>query len=593
MPTTNTKGVEPASPKVKTWTVVSTPEELSQALKGNPSFRPQQIGKILVDEGLVTEKQLNEALEIQAGDPKLRLGEILQNQGMATHETIISTLAEKLGLPFVKLKDFEVDPICLNRLPVDVARRHQVLPLMVHDRRLVVAMEDPTDQETIHLLRFLAGTSLEIVVATKGELQAAINRHYGDTEQESAIGDLGLEQQVDPDEDERRAMEQLGSERPIVRLVTNIIREGIKRRASDIHIQPQDGRVDLIYRIDGSLVYIRKLAKALLPAVVSRIKIIGRMNIAERRLPQDGRTRVVEGDAVCDLRMSVIPTSQGESVVVRILNQNQGLLSIDELGFNKRDQEIFESLISKSNGLLLVTGPTGSGKSTTLYAGIGEVRKKNVHIITTENPVEYEMDGVQQIAVNTVPGYTFARALRNILRHDPDVIMVGEIRDTETANIAVESSLTGHLVLSTLHTNSAAATITRLVEMGVEPYLLSSTLIGVLAQRLIRRNCRHCMIEEKVDAKTRKVLGVGPREKFYKGKGCDHCNGTGYYGRMVTYELMQISSDMRRLIAANSPSGQYLDQAIADGMIPLTEQAIGLARKKHTSLAEVYRVRLN
>jgi type IV pilus assembly protein PilB len=592
MPSTKTKPAEKA-PKVRGSLVVSTPEEMTEALKGNPTFRPQQIGDILVQEGLVTETQLSNALQIQAEDPKLRLGEILQGQGAATHETIVSTLAEKLGLPFVRLKAFPIDTMCLNRLPVDVARRHQVLPLMEHDRRLVVAMEDPTDQETIHLLRFLAGTSLEIAVATQGELRAAINRHYGDTEEEHAIGDLGLEHEVDHDEDERRAMEQLGSERPIVRLVTNIIREGIKRRASDIHIQPQDGRVDLIYRIDGSLVYIRKLSKALLPAVVSRIKIIGRMNIAERRLPQDGRTRVVEGDNVCDLRMSVIPTSQGESVVIRILNQNQGLLSIDELGFNKRDEEIFRHLVHKSNGLMLVTGPTGSGKSTTLYAGIGEVRKQNVHIITTENPVEYEMDGVQQIAVNTVPGYTFARALRNILRHDPDVIMVGEIRDKETANIAVESSLTGHLVLSTLHTNSAAATVSRMVEMGVEPYLLSSTLIGVLAQRLIRRNCRHCMTTEKVDAQTRKALGVGPREKFYKGEGCDHCNGTGYYGRMVTYELMQVTPELRKLISANGTSGQYQDQAIADGMVPLTEQAIGLARKKYTSLAEVYRVRLN
>lgn len=592
MPSTKTQGAA-AKPKVRTWTVVSTPEELAEALKGNPSFRPQQIGKILVAEGLVTDKQLRHALEIQAGDPQLRLGEILQDQGAATHETIISTLAEKLGLPFVRLKDFEVDPVCLNRLPVDVARRYQILPLMEHDRRLVVAMEDPTDQETIHLLRFLAGTSLEVVVATQGELQAAINRHYGDTEEESAIGDLGLEQQPDPDEDERRAMEQLGSERPIVRLVTNIIREAIKRRASDIHIQPQDGRVDLLYRIDGSLIYIRKLAKALLPAVVSRIKIIGRMNIAERRLPQDGRSRVVEGDAVCDLRISVIPTSQGESVVIRILNKNEGLRSIDQIGFSKRDLEIFQNLIHKSNGLLLATGPTGSGKSTTLYAAIDEVRKQNVHIVTTENPVEYEMDGVEQISVNTVPGYTFARALRNILRHDPDVIMVGEIRDQETARIAVESSLTGHLVLSTLHTNSAATTVTRLVEMGLEPYLLGSTLIGVLAQRLIRRNCPHCLAQEKVDASVRRNVGVGPKEKFHKGEGCDHCNGTGYFGRMVCYELLQVTPEMRKLIASNATAGQYYDQAVADGMIPLTEQAIGLARKKHTSLAEVYRVRLN
>lgn len=567
-------------------------EQLNRALSAHPSFYPHRLGEILVEAGLITERQLQDAIEIQEQEPHRRLGEILNDQGVVTQETVIATLALKLGIPHVRLKSFDIDPMAIARISAETARRYQIFPLMFYRGRLVVALSDPTDQEIIHLLRFLTGLSIEPVVATVSDIRQALTEHYGSSEEESAMGQLGLMEDESLAQ-EQEAIEQLGSEKPVVRLVGNIIREAIQRRASDIHIRPQDGQVDLLYRIDGSLIRIRHFSKALLPAVVSRIKILGRMNIAERRLPQDGRTRVSSGDTVCDLRISVIPTSQGESVVIRVLNKSAGLKSIDEIGFSKRDQEIFEHLIHKPNGLLLVTGPTGSGKSTTLYAALAEVRNQNVKIITTENPVEYEMSDIEQIAVNTVPGYTFARALRHILRHDPDVIMVGEIRDRETAQIAVESSLTGHLVLSTLHTNSAAATVSRLVDMGVEPYLISSTIIGVIAQRLVRKNCPYCRVEEKVSPNVRKSVGAGPREKFYRGEGCDHCNETGYFGRMVTYELMQISPEMRRLIARNANSGEYYEQAVADGMVPLTENALELARAKHTSLEEVYRVRLN
>lgn len=567
-------------------------EQLTKLLSGSPSFNASRVGEILIEEGLVNREQLKDAIEIQQQEPHRRLGEILQERGSVTHETVLSTLALKLGIPFVQLKNFNVDPMAVSRLSSEMARRYQVCPLMFYQGRLVVALSDPTDQELTHLLRFLTGASIEPVIATVTDIRQALMHNYGASEEESAMGQLGIVEEGDSAQDSD-AIEQLGSEKPVVRLVGNIIREAIQRRASDIHLRPQDGQVDLLYRIDGSLQMIRRFSKALLPAVVSRIKILGRMNIAERRLPQDGRTRVTSGEQVCDLRISIIPTSLGESVVIRVLNKSAGLKSIDEIGFNKRDKEIFEHLIHKPNGLLLVTGPTGSGKSTTLYAALDAVRKMNVKIITTENPVEYEMEDVEQIAVNTVPGYTFARALRHILRHDPDVIMVGEIRDRETAQIAVESSLTGHLVLSTLHTNSSAATVTRLVEMGVEPYLVSSTLSGVIAQRLVRRNCPHCRVEEKISTSVRKSVGAGPRERFYRGEGCDHCGGTGYFGRMVTYELMQVMAEMRKLIARNANMGEYFEQAVADGMVPLTQQALELARAKHTSLEEVYRVRLN
>ncbi len=316
------------------------------------------------------------------------------------------------------------------------------------------------------------------------------------------------------------------------------------------------------------------------------------MNIAERRVPQDGRARVVEGGNVVDLRISIIPTVEGESVVIRLLNTEVGLKTISELGFSERDLPVFSDLIHKSYGIILVTGPTGSGKSTTLYAALEEVRKQNVNIITVEDPVEYHIPGIEQIQVNSAIGFTFARALRNILRHDPDVIMIGEIRDEETARIAVQSALTGHLVLSTLHTNDASGAVTRLMDMGIESYLLSSSLLGVLAQRLMRRNCIECAREEDVEPGIRISLGVPKDEVFYKGAGCERCNGTGYSGRLAVYELLLVTSGLRRLIKEGVASEQIQREAAKEGMVPLTANALSQARIGVTSLEEVYRVRL-
>lgn len=571
--------------------MVRSSDELTAVLKELPEFRPHSLGELLISESLITPEQLNHAMRAQESQPDKRLGEILQAQGVVSHETIIKTLATKLGLPFVRLENFDPDPMAFNRLPAEAARRYRILPLMFFRGRLVVAMTDPTDQEALHLVRFMTGSSVDVAVVTETEMNRALGRYYGSSDEASAMGQLGISDYDDADRDNRE-LEKLGSDKPVVRFVANILSEAIQRRASDIHIRPQHGHVDLLFRVDGALGKIRTFRKALLPAVVSRIKIISGMNIAERRLPQDGRCEVTRDDSLCDLRVSVIPTSQGESVVIRILKKDGGLKSMDQIGFTGEDLARFQELASRPNGLLLVTGPTGSGKSTTLYAALNEIRRQNVKIITTENPVEYEMDDVEQIPVHSVPGYTFALALRHILRHDPDVIMVGEIRDHETAQIAVESSLTGHLVLSTLHTNSAAATITRMTEMGVEPYLLASTLSGVLAQRLVRRNCPHCRETEDVDENVRRHLGVEAGEAFVRGAGCDNCAGTGYHGRMVTYELLVNTAAVQRLILNDADAAEYQMQAKRDGMVPLTSHALELARQGHTSLAEAYRVRL-
>ncbi|WP_168188141.1 GspE/PulE family protein [Hahella sp. CCB-MM4] len=520
----------------------------------------------------------------------------LEKSKSMSDEEVHRALASKLGIPFIQLKNFVISPEAIAMVPGEFARRYLLMPISLEHEKLVVAMDDPCNLDAIDALQFITNRHLELVTASKADIFQALGEFYG----ESSIDDEILAAEDDREKVEASfhkdkevgELERLSRERPIIRLVSRIIVEGIRRRASDIHIRPRENIVDLYYRIDGTLIKIRSFSKNLLPAVVSRIKILGTMDIAERRLPQDGRSRVVDQESIVDLRISIIPTVEGESVVIRLLNLNAGLLSISELGFNTRDEELFTDLLHKSYGMILVTGPTGSGKSTTLYAALQEVIKQNVNIITVEDPVEYHIDGIEQIQVNTAPGYTFARALRHILRHDPDVIMIGEIRDEETGKIAVESALTGHLVLSTLHTNDAAGAITRLIEMGVEPFLINATVLGVLAQRLVRRNCPHCIAEETPEPLVLKSLGVSAEEVFYKGQGCDHCHHTGYKGRIAVYELLKVSSEMHAFVQHGVAVDDIHAQAMKEGMMPLTENALNLARQRTTSLSEVYRVRL-
>ena len=573
-------------------TVAITADDLKKALEEQADYPARKLGELLIADGLISLKQLAYALELQKRDRKMRLGDILVDMGATTAEAVHATIAHNLGIPFVKLQDFDIDPKVLPLITEELARKHVLMPLMLHQDSLVVAMQDPTNMEANNLLRFTTGHNVEAAVATREDIEWAIGKYYGVADAENLQTLEGREE--DQDQSEREFLEavRLGKEKPIVRLVTGIILSGIGQRASDIHLHPTRKTADLLYRIDGILVKSRSFNKAILPALVSRIKIIGRMNISERRLPQDGGARVIHKDKVVDLRISVIPTVDGESVVIRILNTEVGLKSVAELGFNQNDEAVFSDLLRRNNGIVLVTGPTGCGKSTTLYAAIGEVRKQNVNLITVEDPVEYHIDGVEQIQVNPIAGYTFAKALRHILRHDPDVIMIGEIRDQETGKIAIESALTGHLVLSTLHTNEAASAVTRLMEMGMEPYLLSATLLGVLAQRLVRRNCPHCAAEETVEPGIRKFLGITDDEVFYRGAGCEKCNHTGFSGRMAVYELLRATPELRDRIQAGVTAGELHAQALKDGMTPLTQNALAQARQRKISLAEAYRVRL-
>lgn len=499
-------------------------------------------------------------------------------------------LAERLGFSYVTLSDYHIDESILSLIPAEFARKNDVMPLTLDHSHLIVAMAHPMRQDIFQALGFITGLTLDIVVANVKDVQWAIRRYYG--VQDDALALESIESHIHLSAEEL-ALEKLGNENAIVRLVNNIIRDAIDRKASDIHLRPCEKNVELIYRMDGTLTIIRYISKSLLPAVVSRIKILGGMDIAERRIPQDGRSCVRSHDNVVDLRISIMPTVEGESVVVRLLNSKVGLKSIVDLGFSAHDEDLFRDLLHKSNGVFLVTGPTGSGKSTTLYAALDEVKKQNVNIITVEDPVEYHMDGVEQIQINHATGYTFARALRNILRHDPDVILVGEIRDQETGKIAVESALTGHLVLSTLHTNNAAGAVTRLLEMGIEPYLLNGCLLGVLAQRLVKLNCQNCLEVEPVDKLVRQSLNVSETEVFYHGGGCEKCNNTGVVGRIAVYELLRVDAKIKAIIKPEVATTDIHQQALASGMIPLTDNALLRARAKEISLAEAYRIRLD
>ena len=532
-------------------------------------------------------------------DPSSRtllLGEILEQRGIVSDEDLHLALAEKLKLPFVYLADFDIDSQALSYLPEELARQYRLLPIALLDgKRIIVAMDDPTDNDAIQTLAFVTGKPIEVVIAARGDILTAIDRYYRNDISESStqsINALFESESPSVQELERQLAERLSQQKPIVRFVNHLLKSGIRRRASDIHIRPTEEGANLIFRIDGTLVDISCFNKITARGVISRLKILGGMNIAIKRLPQDGQSRIICDGSTVDLRLSIMPTVEGESVAIRILNKQANLKNLDDIGFRPHELNLCRELIQRSSGMILVTGPTGGGKSTTLYCMLQEIIQQNVSIITVEDPVEYRVPGIEQVQVNTAAGLTFARVLRNVLRHDPDVVMIGEIRDRETAQIAVESALTGHLVLSTLHTNSAAATVTRLLEMGIEPYLINATLLGVVNQRLVRLNCPDCLVEEPSQDALHRSLGLSAAETFYHGAGCSHCNDLGFHGRMAVYEFLQVTPLLRQCILQAVDTDKLWAQAIQDGMRPLTQNALDAARQRLIPLSEVYRVRM-
>lgn len=497
----------------------------------------------------------------------------------------------RLGIPLVRLAGLEPSADALRILSPAMARQLRAVPLRTQQGMVAVAMEDPCAANALATLDFLSPERTIVLVASPRDIREAIARLYDQVEDRDVVRQLGLDPASTTIESEQEA-QRLAREAPVVRMVKTMITEAVRRRASDIHLRPGEQGTDVLYRIDDEMVPVRRLMRALHPAVVSRIKVLGAMNLAEHRRPQDGRTsHVMDDGRKIDMRISVLPAVHGESVVVRLLDANEGLWNLDQLGLVDRDRERLDDVMSRSHGMFLTTGPTGCGKSTTLYAMLLELRKQRINILTIEDPVEFHVEDVQQMQVNRAAGFTFASAMRNFLRHDPDVIMVGEIRDQETADIAVESALTGHLMLSTLHTNTAATTVTRLLELGVAAYLLRASLLAVMSQRLVRLTCPHCREEETVSPHVRQALGVGAEEVFHAGRGCTQCDGLGVHKRRAVYELMVMTPRLQAQVVPGAQADEIQRIAIEEGMVPITQAAVALARSGVISLAEAWRVR--
>lgn len=564
--------------------------QLLESLQLAPAAERRSVTDILLSRGLISQSQVMNLTAAMESDYNAVLRFI--DTESINEEDFQRAMACHLAVPYVDPTEFEIDPMAIDVVPAQLARDHKLIPLCFIGTGLVVAVTNPADARLRDVLALSLNHSVEFVIAARERIERTLARWYGPSDDQDVMLEVTHPQVSGDSESKTMDAGTVGGQRPTVRLVHNILMDAIAQRASDIHIRPLEKEVELLFRLDGVLVKIRSLPKSVVGAVVSRIKILGNMDIAERRVPQDGRIRLTRDGRDIDLRLSVIPTVQGESVVIRILDTQAGLKSIDDLGFSEIDQARFADLMTRTAGMVLVTGPTGCGKSTTLYAGLQQIKRQDVHIVTVENPVEYRLDGVDQIEINSATGFTFPLALRHILRHDPDVIMIGEIRDFETARIAVESALTGHLVLSTLHTNDAASAVVRLVEIGIAPYLINASLLGVLAQRLVRQNCSNCIGQETVPPYVRLALGVGDDLVTLRGAGCERCHGTGYRGRRAVYELLEISPRLRELIADGTSIASIQSHAVSEGMQPLTENALTLARAGATSLAEVYRIRL-
>ncbi|HQL63154.1 MAG TPA: ATPase, T2SS/T4P/T4SS family [bacterium] len=498
----------------------------------------------------------------------------------ATEEDLLKLYATQVGMPFVKLSEIEFDEDALNLVSPDLARQYKIFPIRFNKQTGVVtiALVDPLNVRTIDDLRVWLGHEIEGVIGNADEIQSLIDEYYGTGHEsvDEVLSTLQSERyQIDLKDDNFGDLERIANEAPIVKLVNLVLLQAIKERASDLHIEPFERSLRIRYRVDGILHETVPPPKHLTNAIISRVKVMAGLNIAERRLPQDGRIKLAMADRNVELRVSCLPTVNGESVVMRILDSEVMGLQLDQLGMLPDTLEIYEKIISRPSGIVLVTGPTGCGKTTTMYASLARIFSPMLKMITTENPVEYQMDGIVQVNINQAVGLTFARCLRSILRQDPDIIMVGEIRDLETASMAIESSLTGHLVLSTLHTNDAPGTLTRLVDMDVEPFLITSAVVAVLAQRLVRVICLDCKEPYTPDPHILKEMGVSPEDvaniTFFHGKGCSECNYTGYRGRVGIFELLTLSDPVKDLVLKRAASSEIFHQARKDGMRTLRE----------------------
>jgi type IV pilus assembly protein PilB len=558
----------------------------------SPVKRTRALGEILVEDGLITEEQLDQARHESEQSGK-SLGRTLIDMGLVNEAALVKALATQIGLPFMDLSDFQIDMTAASLVPQSLAKRYTALPIAFEEETLIVAMSDPGNVFAVDDIRTLTGRDIRIVVSTRTDIADAIERV---SRVDAEVGDLAATAAAEEAEsDEISALKESVDEAPIVKLVNLLITQAVNDRASDIHIEPQERDVRIRYRIDGVLHEVMRSPKSIQNGVLSRLKIMADIDIAERRIPQDGRVGLVVGGKAIDLRVATMPTVYGEKAVIRILDKSHALLNLSDLGFSEHNMERFERSFRKPYGMILVTGPTGSGKSTTLYATLNILNDVDRNIITVEDPVEYRLGGVNQVQMNPKAGLTFASALRSILRSDPDIVLIGEIRDAETAQIATQAALTGHLVLSTLHTNDAPSAVTRLTEMGIEPFLVSSAVDAVLAQRLVRVLCEKCKEYYQPTADALKEARIplmpdGSIPRLYRPIGCNACGNTGYRGRMAVHEVMVMSEEIERMTVERRSSEEIAKVAHEQGMLTLRQDGILKVLDGRTSIEELFRV---
>jgi type IV pilus assembly protein PilB len=553
---------------------------------------PDKLGDILVREGLITLEQLKKALQEQKSSG-MRLGYTLVKLGFIEETEVTKMLARQYRMPAVDLSRFEVDPKILKLIPPDIATKHVVLPLKREGRTLTVAIADPNNVAAIEDIKFITRCDVFPVIAGEYTLRNAIDRYYqqSDAQLQSLLKSVEAEEDlevVEDQEDEDVKAQDLADDAPVVKLINGLLTDAVKRGASDIHIEPFEHEMRVRYRVDGALHEVMKPPVKMRAALTSRVKIMAQLNIAERRVPQDGRIKLKMGAKVIDFRVSTLPVLFGEKIVLRILDKGNLTLDLKTFGFEPKSEADLLKAILNPYGMVLVTGPTGSGKTTTLYSALSRINQIDVNIMTAEDPVEYNLMGINQVLVRNEVGMTFAAALKAFLRQDPNIIMVGEIRDLETGSIAIKAALTGHLVLSTLHTNDAPSTITRMVDMGIEPFNVASAVNLIVAQRLVRRICKDCKQEHEYTPEEMHAFGidkkVGP---FFKGAGCDTCAGSGYKGRQGLYEVMALSSPLRRGILKGGSTEELRDIAVQEGMLTLRMDGMVKVKKGVTTLEEV------
>ncbi|MGH7529005.1 MAG: type IV-A pilus assembly ATPase PilB [Gemmatimonadales bacterium] len=553
---------------------------------------PDKLGDILVREGLISLDQLKRALQEQKASG-MRLGYTLVKLGFIEETEVTKMLARQYRMPAVDLSRFEVDPKILKLLPPDIASRHTVLPLKREGRTLTVAIADPNNVAAIEDIKFITRCDVFPVIAGEYTLRNAIDRYYQQSDAQLQTLLKSVEQAedlevVEQEEDEDVKAQDLADDAPVVKLINGLLTDAVKRGASDIHIEPFEHEMRVRYRVDGALQEVMKPPVKMRAALTSRVKIMAQLNIAERRVPQDGRIKLKMGPRVIDFRVSTLPVLFGEKIVLRILDKGNLTLDLKTFGFEPKAEGDLLKAILNPYGMVLVTGPTGSGKTTTLYSALSRINQIDVNIMTAEDPVEYNLMGINQVLVRNEVGMTFAAALKAFLRQDPNIIMVGEVRDLETGSIAIKAALTGHLVLSTLHTNDAPSTITRMVDMGIEPFNVASAVNLIVAQRLVRRICANCKEQHEYSPEELHAFGIDRKAgPFSKGAGCDTCNGAGYKGRQGLYEVMAVSSPLRRAILKGASTEELREIAVAEGMLTLRMDGMVKVKKGITTLEEV------